>query len=244
MQDGGEQNREFVKIHFENECDAKLKNYMSESLINPTRKIAHSQDFSHNMKKLRNAVYSSGIHKSNTRTLVKGEHQIVWDQWINAAKWDEDTNSRKIHYKLTPSHLHPDSAEKMRNHLAEEVLDEDMCHLVKHYRKSLQHCSVLDSAVEFLENTSKLISVFRDRRPILSYHDTRLESLRLVLQYFMTWREEVDHLSISQKEKEKRLPSKKCLDEVSYQLLQSFVKFTLQNFQVKALCLQDLIQML
>ncbi|KAL3888305.1 hypothetical protein ACJMK2_000676 [Sinanodonta woodiana] len=124
LQDGGDQNREFMKIHFTNDADAKMKNYMSANLANPVRKIAHSQDFSHNVKKLRNAVLSSGIQSFHTMKMVKCDKCIVWDQWIHAAKWDEDTNSRKIHYKLSYSHLHPDSSEKMRNHLAEDVLNQ------------------------------------------------------------------------------------------------------------------------
>ncbi|CAC5382466.1 unnamed protein product [Mytilus coruscus] len=166
--DGGQQNREFMKIHFDNDMDAKIKKYCSESLVNPEKKVAHLQDFSHNMKKLRNAVLSSGINKFHTRTLTRNGLTIVWEQCINAAKWDEEKNSRRVHYKLTSSHLHPDSAEKIRNHLAEEVLNEDMLHLMKEYRNSLLNGVVLDSAIEFLEHTSILVSVFRDKRPILS----------------------------------------------------------------------------
>lgn len=51
LQDGGDQNRKFMNIHFENEKDASSKSYMSDNLVNPMRKIAHAQDFSHNIKK-------------------------------------------------------------------------------------------------------------------------------------------------------------------------------------------------
>ncbi|KAJ8313193.1 hypothetical protein KUTeg_009256 [Tegillarca granosa] len=153
LQDGGDQNREFMKIHFNNDEHAKQSKYMGDNVVNPGRKIAHSQDFSHNIKKIRNAVLSSGTHKYNTKKLMRGDQYIVWDMWINAAQWDENTNSRKIHHKLSSSHLHPDSSEKMRNHLSEEVLDSDMFHLMKSCRDSLQNGNVLDSAVEFLENT-------------------------------------------------------------------------------------------
>ncbi|CAC5395429.1 unnamed protein product [Mytilus coruscus] len=203
-----------MKIHFDNDTDARLNNYCSEILVNPEKKVAHSQDFSHNMKKLRNAVLSSGINKFNTRNLTRNGQTIVWEQWINVAKLDEEKNSRRVHYKLTSSHLHPDSAEKMRNHLAEEVLNEDMLHLMKEYRTSLLHGVVLDSAIEYLENTTILISVFRDKRPILSCHDTRIQLLHSVLTYFQSWIKEIESLSIPNKEKEKMLPSRKCLDDV------------------------------
>jgi len=51
LQDGGEQNREFMKLHFENEFDAQSKCYMSENLVNPLRRVGQSQVFSHNVKK-------------------------------------------------------------------------------------------------------------------------------------------------------------------------------------------------
>ena len=110
MQDGGQQNREFTKIHFPE--DPRQCQYTSDSLVYPDRKVFHCQDHSHNMKKLRNAVLSSGVNAYNTRLLSKGGKVIVWEQWLNAANWDEETNSRKIHYKLGNSHLHPDSSEK------------------------------------------------------------------------------------------------------------------------------------
>ena len=43
----------------------------------------------------------------------------------------------RIHYKLTDTHLNPDKAEKMRNHLATEVLNKDMLHLMQVLRNHL-----------------------------------------------------------------------------------------------------------
>ena len=105
LQDGGEQNREFIKLHFENESDAQSKSYMSENLVNAVRKVGHSQDFSHNIKKLRNSCLSSGEHSYNTRKIKKGDNYIVWDHWVDAIRWDEQTNSRRIHHKITQLHL-------------------------------------------------------------------------------------------------------------------------------------------
>lgn len=90
---------------------------------------------------------------------------IVWQQWIDAHNWDVETHSRQIHYKLTPSHLSSDSQGKMWNHIAEEVLNRDMLHLMKQYQRSLSNGSVLDAAVQFLEKTSIMIDVLRDKRP-------------------------------------------------------------------------------
>ena len=95
LQDGGEQNREFMKLHFGNEFDAQSKCYMSENLVNPLRRVGQSQDFSHNIKKLRNACLSSGEHSYNTRKLKKGDNFIVWDHWVDAIKWDEHQGGQK-----------------------------------------------------------------------------------------------------------------------------------------------------
>jgi hypothetical protein len=71
---------------------------------------------------------------------------------------------RTFNYKLSSSHLHPDSSEKMRNHLAEQVLDDNMLNLMKQYQLSLINNEVLNGAIEFLENTSKplLNTAFRN----------------------------------------------------------------------------------
>jgi hypothetical protein len=214
LQDGGNQNRQFIKLHFRSEADASCQNFCSTNVVNPTEKIAHSQDFSHNIKKIRNAILSSGNDKHSKRNIIKGEHAIQWRQWVDAAKWDSETNSRKIHHKLTASHLHPDSAEKMRNHLAEEVLDSNMLNLMVQYKNSLKNGAVLDSAIELLTQTSELISIFRDKRPIKSMDDTRLSSLKAIRQWFREWRNEISNEEQSAKLREKMLPSKTCLDDI------------------------------
>jgi hypothetical protein len=61
---------------------------------------------------------------------------------------------RRIHHKVTESHLHPNIAEKMKNELAETMLNTDMLHLMKSYRDSLSNGKVLDGAVELLEKTT------------------------------------------------------------------------------------------
>lgn len=79
------------------------------------------QDFSHNIKKSRNS-----FEKWNPTIPYKISHKkwkhIVWDQWLQVANWDEKTNFRLIHHKITTSHLRPGFSEKMRNHFAEDVL--------------------------------------------------------------------------------------------------------------------------
>lgn len=65
------------------------------------------------------------------KTLSKDGHLILWIHWIKAYEWDLSTNSMRVHHRLTDDHLHPDQSAKMRNKLAEEVLNEDMLYLMK-----------------------------------------------------------------------------------------------------------------
>ncbi|CAG2223976.1 unnamed protein product [Mytilus edulis] len=146
MQDGGQQNREFTKLHFTGE--PRKNHFMCDSLVNPDRKVYHY------------------------------------------------------------------SAEKMRNHLAEEVLNEDMLQLMKSYQNSLINGDVLNSAIDLLQQTSKLITVFRDPRPVTDIHDARLNILNNALDWFNNWRNEIKQIKKTPKELEWMLPSIKCLDDV------------------------------
>ena len=55
----------------------------------------------------------------------------MWKAFQDAYKWDEEVNPHRLHYRLTDTHLNPDQAEKMRNKLANEVLNKDMLHLME-----------------------------------------------------------------------------------------------------------------
>ena len=77
-----------------------------------------------------------------------------------------------------------------------------MLHLMKCYKKSLGEDShEFDSTIEFLENTSVLVKVFRDLRPIHTYQDTRLTELRNVLNWFRKWQNDVNDNETEHKEK-------------------------------------------
>lgn len=99
MQDGGQQNRECTSLHFKDE--PKVHKFLSECLVSPEEKVGFCQDISHNMKNLRTVVLSSGNQPFYTRLLTKNGKHSVWDIWLHAANWDEKTNCRLIHHKLT-----------------------------------------------------------------------------------------------------------------------------------------------
>jgi hypothetical protein len=51
----------FMSMHFRGNANEML--YGSPNLVNPSKKVFHIQDFSHNVKKLRNSILKSGVGK-------------------------------------------------------------------------------------------------------------------------------------------------------------------------------------
>ena len=136
-------------------------------------------------------------------------------------EWDRSNNSRPIHYKVTDTHLNPNEAEKMRNQLAEDMLDSNMLGLMECYQASLDDGSHLSSTVEFLKFTSQIISIFRDKRAIKPMTDDRFSTLGTCLCWFLQWRSTVrSNTKLTDGEKSKQLPSHKCMDDTI--MLQKF----------------------
>lgn len=156
IQDGGQENRQFIKSNFSG--DPLQHNYVSPNLVDPSREVAHIQDFSHNIKKIRNSILSSGHKKHCKRLMQKDGQDIIWDHWKSAVQWDRDVNTRPICHKITDSHLYPNSAEKMRNHLAEEMLNEDFLYLMECFQVSLHDGTYLNSSIQLLKQTSKIFN--------------------------------------------------------------------------------------
>ncbi|PIK38809.1 hypothetical protein BSL78_24364 [Apostichopus japonicus] len=220
LQDGGAANRQFINLHFSDvPTDSK---YLAANIVNPSRVVAMCQDFSHIVKKIRNGIMKSGDHPSpiNTRKLQLNGNYIVWQQWIDAVKWDRKVNSRPIHQKISDSHLFPDSSEKMRNHLAEEMLDADALNLLKCYTASLINGNGLDSTIELLETTSKMIEIFRHNRPIKNVHDDRIATVGKACNFCQDWRNCVlTNVHVPDKEKRKCILSPACCDDIESLLL-------------------------
>lgn len=57
----------------------------------------------------------------------------------------------------------------MRNKLAKDVLGKEMFHLI---------------TIQLLQNTSQLIEIFKDHRPIINISDDRLKPLEDTLDWF------------------------------------------------------------
>ena len=127
-----------------------------------------------------------------------------------------------MHYKVTDTHLNPNGADKMRNQLAEDMLDRNMLHLMACYQASLEDGTYLSSTVEFLTFTSQIISIFRDQRAIKSMTDNRFSTLQSCLNWFLRWRSSVrSNPKLTDGEKAKQLPSHECIDD-TINMLQTF----------------------
>lgn len=86
--------------------------------------------FQHNFKKVRNNIEKSN-ESSKPRCLTVGGKKILWSQLVKAYQYDQNQTTLHIHEKLTEQHFQLDPASKMRNQLAEDVLDKRMHYLMQ-----------------------------------------------------------------------------------------------------------------
>jgi hypothetical protein len=180
--DGAQSNRTFMKMHLQDHV-----NFTTQSPCS-FQPMTFIMDPSHVIKKIRNNLLKSGNSKNHTRLLtLPSSRTVQWQMFIDCYTWDK-TNALKLHRKLTNEHFFPSNQSKMRNHLAEQVLDSEMLNLMLQYQKYLgEKGSSLDGAIEFLEKTSSLKNIFRDFRPIKSTDDERLSTLLLLADWFERW---------------------------------------------------------
>ncbi|XP_053381363.1 uncharacterized protein LOC128549115 [Mercenaria mercenaria] len=213
--DGAQSNRTFQNMNIGKDPQTMT----AQCPEDPDNSVVLMMDVSHVIKKVRNNVIKSGISKGCTRNLIlPDDSSIQWQMWVNAFEWDQ-INSLRIHRKLTREHIYPSTQSKMRNHLANEVLNKDMLYLMCQYQASLENGLVLSGAIEFLEKTSKIIEIFSDRMPVRSKDDSRLKDLSEVNDWFSAWSNKINSESISSAEKSKKLMSAQCRDDLHSCLL-------------------------
>ena len=122
-------NRQFMKIQFDQ--DITDHEFTSKSPINPQKTMIFMMDIKHNLKKIRN-----GILKSNgmDKKLMLRDKPILWEHFEEARDFNK-TKLWKIHQKLKDEHFELNGSNKMRNKLAEDVLDGEMLYLVESLKK-------------------------------------------------------------------------------------------------------------
>ena len=101
----------------------------------------------HNFKKIRNNIEKSN-EAGKPRCLTVAGKRILWKHLLDAYKFHQTLTSIHVHEKLTEEHFQLDPALRMRNYLAEDVLDKRMHFLIK-VMDTFKHCYITD-----LKNTS------------------------------------------------------------------------------------------
>lgn len=209
--DGAQSNRSFMHICLGNTPTS----YISRSPCT-SYDIIFLMDISHVIKKVRNNILNSGVTQKSTRLLtLPSSYTVQWQMFSDVFFWDQQ-NAFQIHRKLTCEHFNLDCQLKMRNHLAEEILNVDMLYAMKMYQNTLgEKGQVLNGAIELLEQTSKLIQIFRDMRPIKCIDDSRIITLRDISAWFLGWTSSIQtNDSIPSKEKGKKLLSHQCSEDL------------------------------
>jgi hypothetical protein len=188
--DGAQSNKDFMNILL---GKPETPTFTISNIYDPcSPEISVIMDFSHTMKKIRNNIYKSGKNNYDKRNMILNGKYIHWEHWRKAYFWDISSNPFPMHRKLKQNHIFLTNEAKMRNNLAEEVLDSDMHHLMLQYKNSLGESGThLESSIELLSNTSKLIRNFRDFRPLTDASDERLQVNDEVLEFFKQWENSV-----------------------------------------------------
>lgn len=190
--DGAQTNRDLFKLLLPEFKSINPKTCSFRNLYNPEEEVVFIMDFSHVVKKVRNNISKSGKEAHCKRHLKLADQFIEWNHFTRAYLWDISSHPFPIHHKLSQEHLFLTSEAKMRNHLAEEVLNADMLHLMGMYQKSLGGAGAeLTATMELLKNTSVLIKNFRDKRPIVDSSDDRLKQNHDAMDFFINWEKQI-----------------------------------------------------
>lgn len=190
--DGAQTNRDFAKLLLGTFKSDLIKTMTVRNIFSFKQEpIFVIMDYSHLIKKTRNNLHKSGRLDSYKRQLKFNCHFIYWEYFVNAYMWDITHNPFPVYQKVRQDHFQLTSESKMRNSLAEDVLNKDMLNVMRCYAASLNDSDHLKNTISLLEQTSILIANFRDRPPIREVGDIRLIENDKVLNWFCEWESEV-----------------------------------------------------
>ena len=189
LMDSSSNNRQFCCTVVKPESAHILK-YVALNPYDHTTNVSIAQDCKHVIKKIRNSVMSSRPYKKVKRQLMLNGQYIFWDHFEQVYAFN-CLNSLRIYRKLTKEHIEVTASDKMRNHLAINVLNADMLNLMRLYQKSLPDQSVLNATIELLEHTSVFIDIFcQGQTKIHSMNDPHIGKLLSVLHFLQKWEDE------------------------------------------------------
>ena len=172
---------------------SRSSSYKITNLHAPSKPLILIMDPSHVIKWTCNCINSSGFSKYQTHLLCLQDKFIVWDHWNKAYQFDKEKNSgMRVHPKLTDDHIFLSGMSKMRVHLAEECLNQDMLNLMQDFAQSCLDSSEYDSSIQLLKYTSQLIENVRSTARIHDCSHPILITNKGILQFFSTWESEVN----------------------------------------------------
>ena len=141
---------------------------------------------------------SSSIKEDGKRLLVIDGHNTVWKQWIDAYNWDKE-KTFPIHQRLTSGHFN-EKCDKMKNKLAEEVLDSRMLELMISFGKIHKGSNPVQGPIKLLTLTTKLVEFVMCSRLISSLSHPLITQLEEVATFFLEWEKSVTDKSLMIKE--------------------------------------------
>ena len=183
LMDGSANNQQFIRLVSKPE-NARMAKYCISDINNLDHQIAIVQDIKHVLKKICNSLYSSSIKENSPRKLMYHGKMILWKHWEDAYVYN-CTHDLRISRKLSKEHIQLSAQSKMRNHLALNVLNSDMLHLMHTYQGTLPNSQCLDSTIALLEQTSILVDIFSNNKSkVDGMDDARIIKILQVLQFF------------------------------------------------------------
>ena len=188
IMDGSSNNRQFTRLIID-PSSARVNKY---STVNPYRlsqRVALVQDCKHVFKKIRNSLLSSS--PTGKRQITLNGVPIFWNYFQDCYIFNTHREWRYFN-KLTRQHVYLTAQDKMRNHLATDVLGPQMLQLMIHYQNSLGASgSKLTSLISLLEVTSYLVTFFMNTtKKVHSVSDPSINKLVEILQFFHLWEQQ------------------------------------------------------
>ena len=208
IMDGSSNNRQFTRLIID-PLSACVNKY---STVNPYKigcTVALLQDCKHVFKKIRNSLLSSS--KTGKRQICLDGVPIYWTYFQECYLYNVQREWRYFN-KLSRQHVYLTAQDKMRNHLATDVLGPQMLQLMLHYQHSLgAQGSKLTSLISLLEVTSYLVTFFMNTtKKIHSVSDPSINKLIEILHFFHNWEKQYTNY----KEQMKHLITKETRQDI------------------------------
>ena len=209
LMDGSNNNHQFCRLMVKSE-NARLFKYSASNPYDPDEHVSLIQDCKHVFKKIRNLIFSSRRDgKSVPQLKYKGKF-IFWEHFEEAYDFNCRTDLQ-LYRKLSCDHVKVTDAGKMHNHLAINVLNHEMLHLMLVYQQSLEDSLILNSTIALLQQTSTLVDIFcNNSSKVEDLSDPRIGKLLNVLQFFHDWESEF----FTPQEKAKHLISRQPWEDI------------------------------